>query len=203
MFSKYYLKDFSPISQIIHSDNIKLFETLTSTNDWILEKIKEEGNDFLPCLAVTEHQTSGRGRGDHQWWSPKGALLFSLGILWNALNMTRRESAELSLKTAHAVVRTTETYLKNAGSSAFPIVSPPNDIYIKEKKSSVERKIAGILIESPNPHSLVLGIGVNINNSFTNAPKDLREKIVSFYDLTGYKIDRAAFLTDLLQELFA
>lgn len=203
MFSKYYLKDFYQISQIIQSDNIKLFETLHSTNDWILEKIEERGNSFLPCLAVAEHQTAGRGRDDHQWWSPEGALLFSLGIAWDTMKMTRRESAELSLKTAHAVVRTTASYLRRAGSEAIAIVSPPNDIYIREKNSERERKFAGILIESPNPQSLVLGIGVNINNSFKDAPEGLRENIVSFFDLTGQKINRTKFLTDLLQELLS
>ncbi len=186
---------FIQLEQIIHSSNIRLFTEVTSTSDWLLKKIEEDGTNALPFLAIALKQTAGRGRGDHQWWSPEGALLFSLGITWCSIGLTRRQSAVLSIRVAEVLQKAVQSVLNQRGVTERAAISPPNDIYIGG------RKIAGVLIESPNPESLVIGIGVNINNSFKNAPEDLKEKTVSFYDLTGQKTDRFAFLADLLKLL--
>jgi BirA family biotin operon repressor/biotin-[acetyl-CoA-carboxylase] ligase len=60
----------------------------------------------------------------------------------------------------------------------------PNDVF------AGGRKIAGLLLESssgPRPAGdrLVVGIGINVNNSWADAPVEIREVGVSLADLTG------------------
>jgi BirA family biotin operon repressor/biotin-[acetyl-CoA-carboxylase] ligase len=73
----------------------------------------------------------------------------------------------------------------------------PNDVYL------AGRKVCGILIESAaaSPGRLVIGIGVNVNNSFADAPVDLRDTAVGLCDLIGRPLDPTDVLLALLQRL--
>jgi BirA family biotin operon repressor/biotin-[acetyl-CoA-carboxylase] ligase len=69
----------------------------------------------------------------------------------------------------------------------------PNDVLLGGKK------VSGILVEvpprsPPNPHRLVLGMGINVNNSLAAAPSELQSTATSLCDAAGAAFD----LTDLL-----
>lgn len=147
----------------------------------------------LPFLCVSREQTGGRGRADHAWWSPAGGLYLTLAARWAGFSLTRDQSVELSLRTARAVAETLTEELANSGTEIT--IHPPNDVYASG------RKIAGILIESPRPEFVIVGIGVNGNNSSADAPPELREKIVSLLDLTGGEIELPRFAAALLRRL--
>ncbi|MBQ6829408.1 MAG: hypothetical protein IJO46_15465, partial [Thermoguttaceae bacterium] len=116
-------------------------ETVGSTNDWAKAWIRAaDASTSTPFWVGAERQTAGRGRGDHVWAVWEGALAFSLIVRWRDLELTRRESAELSLRVADAVASTAREFAPRVDIS----VKPPNDVYASE------RKLAGILIESPN-----------------------------------------------------
>lgn len=156
-----------------------------STNDWALE-LAREGDHQLPLLVLASRQTQGRGRGANRWWSANGALTFSL------LLDTRRLLPDPQTLPQLAIV---------AGLSVCEALAPlaagheirlkwPNDVLLGRQK------VCGILVESPAspPERCVVGIGINVNNSFSEAPEELRRRAASLVDATGQRAD----LTDVL-----
>ncbi len=180
--------------------SIHLLET-DSTNDWLRRRITEMPKSLeLPLLIVADKQSAGRGRGSHRWWSPPGALIFSLLVRWENLNLTRDESVTLSLRTARALAKTVDHLLLKYSIPFQSQVKPPNDLYLDGKK------LAGILIESPTPEMVILGIGLNLNNPSRNAPSLLdgnanATPIVSLADLISTPISRKEFLLSFLPNL--
>ena len=168
-------------------------ETVGSTNDWGKDWIRAaNASTETPLWVGAERQTAGRGRGDHSWAAWNGALTFSLIARWRDFRLTRRESAELSLRVAEAVASTAREFAP----SADIWVKPPNDVYVRE------RKLAGILIESPNAEFVVVGVGVNVGNRSTDAPEELRGRVVSLAELADEQAENA-FDVDAVRAAFA
>ena len=126
------------------------FDSLPSTN---LEAARQaiEGAPEGVCIVAGE-QTSGRGRLQRQWVSPKGAGLYFSIILrpqfpqstWPLLTMMAAIAVRDALLEACAI----ETDIKW-----------PNDILVNEKK------LCGILaetVETPLGRAVVVGIGINL-----------------------------------------
>lgn len=168
-------------------------ETVGSTNDWAKDWIRTAtAATETPFWVGAERQTAGRGRGDHTWAAWNGALTFSLIARWRDFRLTRRESAELSLRVADAVAETAREFAP----SAEIWVKPPNDVYVRD------RKLSGILIESPNAEFVVVGVGVNVGNRSTDAPEELRNRVVSLAELSDESTE-SAFDVDAVRTAFA
>jgi BirA family biotin operon repressor/biotin-[acetyl-CoA-carboxylase] ligase len=168
-------------------------ETVGSTNDWGKDWIRAaNAATETPFWVGAERQTAGRGRGDHSWAAWNGALTFSLIARWRDFRLTRRESAELSLRVAEAVASTAREFAP----SAEIWVKPPNDVYVRD------RKLSGILIESPNAEFVVVGVGVNVGNRSTDAPEELRERVVSLAEALDAETG-SAFDVDAVRTAFA
>jgi BirA family transcriptional regulator, biotin operon repressor / biotin---[acetyl-CoA-carboxylase] ligase len=138
-------------------------------------------NDPEGALVVADHQTAGRGRLGRTWEDVPGkSLLFSLLL---------RPSApmpiwpELSLVAGGAVARV-------LGGE----VRAPNDVFLNGKK------VAGILPEATKGR-VVLGIGVNVNHTEDELPRDTVKPPTSLRVETGREHDRDALLAELLVEL--
>ena len=163
---------------------VQYYRQLPSTSDRALQLARVDECE-TPLVVLAELQTAGRGRGSNRWWAGPGALTFSLVVdLENgqrAVGDTR-----ISLATALAVRDALSTFDRTA---CFQL-KWPNDIYLQS------RKIAGILLERPALYlnRLVVGIGVNVNNSLQEAPAALQETSNSFCDATGRELN----LPDLL-----
>jgi BirA family biotin operon repressor/biotin-[acetyl-CoA-carboxylase] ligase len=73
----------------------------------------------------------------------------------------------------------------------------PNDVWLND------RKVCGILVEVPAVQRgrLVIGVGLNVNNSFAAAPAELQSIATSMRDESGDEFDRTALLIRLLQEI--
>jgi BirA family biotin operon repressor/biotin-[acetyl-CoA-carboxylase] ligase len=73
----------------------------------------------------------------------------------------------------------------------------PNDVCVRS------RKIAGILVEVPTraPDRVVLGVGVNVNNSVAGAPGPLADTATSLLDVTGYAFDLTVVLVHTLRKI--
>lgn len=174
---------------------IRCFTEIDSTNS-LGKRLLADGEPVVgPILLVADRQTDGRGRDDHHWWSPEGAALFSLVARWRDFGLTRSDSAELSLRCAHAVAETLEEKAANAPSAAKVEVRPPNDVFWNGKK------IAGILIESPTPEFVIVGIGININNRAADAPEKLRGGLTGLADEFGREIERSELIETILRRL--
>ncbi|MCI0333904.1 MAG: biotin--[acetyl-CoA-carboxylase] ligase [Planctomycetes bacterium] len=73
----------------------------------------------------------------------------------------------------------------------------PNDVYINN------RKIAGILLESPGgpvptKNRLIIGIGINVNNSWQNAPPEIAPNGIALCDVTGRRHDLQSMLAAVI-----
>lgn len=167
-------------------------EALPSTNDWALELARESGHR-LPLLALAARQTQGRGRGANRWWSAAGALTFSLLLDTRQVLPAARMLPPLSLVSGLSVCEALASMLPGREVR----LKWPNDILLDGGK------VCGILVESPAspPDRCVVGIGINVNNSFCTAPDDVRRRAISLADATGASWNLTSVLVAVLRQL--
>lgn len=173
---------------------IEWHATLGSTNDRALH-LCQSGDLPAPALILADEQTAGRGRGANRWWSGRGAILCSLAIDPDAQSLDTNLWPRVSLAVAVGICR--------AVTELAPHVAPglkwPNDIYVGQ------RKLGGILVESPaapaSKRRLVIGFGLNVNNSWRAAPAELEHVGVSLVDLCGGPLDLTSTLLAALREI--
>jgi BirA family transcriptional regulator, biotin operon repressor / biotin---[acetyl-CoA-carboxylase] ligase len=170
---------------------IRDFSSLDSTNSRALELL--EGDDPIACpgLIHADEQTAGRGRGANRWWSSAGGLTCSLVLDVQSRGLTSERTPLVSLLTGLAVLQACQAELPRADFA----LKWPNDVYLSQ------RKLAGILVELPPGRTdpLVIGMGINVNNSFEAAPGELRESAVSLKDVGGRESDPVEILERLLR----
>jgi BirA family biotin operon repressor/biotin-[acetyl-CoA-carboxylase] ligase len=165
----------------------EVHEEVGSTNDRAL-RLAEESHS-LPRLIAALRQTAGRGRGANRWWGDTGALLFSLILDVPAVQPDRVPQLSLCMGTAvcQAVMELVQ--------GAEVRLKWPNDVYLNG------RKVCGILIESPPRCNdrLVVGIGLNVNNSAAAASPELARRATSLRDYASTEFA----LTDVLLRILA
>lgn len=168
---------------------VDFHEWLGSTSDRALE-LAAAGEGPLPLLVLAERQTGGRGRGTNRWWSSAGALTFSLALEVPPSSLAPDRWPQLSLAAGLAVCETLEELLPRAECR----VKWPNDVFVND------RKICGILCESVPGwrDKIVLGIGLNVNNSLAAAPPEVQQAAISLVDVAGGARDLTAVLLALL-----
>jgi len=138
-------------------------------------------------VAVAEEQSEGRGRLGRAWHAPTGtSLLFSV-LLRPTVESARLP--ELSLVAGGAVA---EAIAEVAG--VDPAIKFPNDVLIGGKK------VAGILAESSDGR-VVLGIGINVNQTLEQLPVQTETEPTSLQLVLGAPIDRAPLLVAVLARL--
>jgi BirA family biotin operon repressor/biotin-[acetyl-CoA-carboxylase] ligase len=165
---------------------------LASTNDRALQLSHREENQY-PLLVWAERQTEGRGRGPNRWWSGPGALTFSLLIDAERLQLARPRWPQISLAAALAVAEALQELLLDRVLQ----LKWPNDVYLER------RKVCGILLESPadRPGVIVLGMGINVNNSLRDAPAELRQSAIALCDLMQRQYPLVSVLQSVLIRL--
>jgi BirA family transcriptional regulator, biotin operon repressor / biotin---[acetyl-CoA-carboxylase] ligase len=181
--------------------HVEIHDTLGSTNDRAAELVRQTGIE-LPALVVARHQTAGRGRGSNAWWSAEGALTFSALLDPTSLGIEMRQWPQVSLATAVAVCDALTQELnpqpEDANSKCYRLgIKWPNDVML------YDGKVCGILIESPagNPSAkdrLIIGVGINLNNSWLSAPCELRANGAALCDTTRRKHDLQTVLLGTL-----
>ncbi|TEW52783.1 bifunctional biotin--[acetyl-CoA-carboxylase] ligase/biotin operon repressor BirA [Psychromonas algicola] len=144
------LLDKNIIKQVSGFEHIHVEQILSSTNQYLLEKVPDLNNGQT-CIA--EYQAAGRGRRGREWVSPFASHLY-FSMYWR-LDAGIDRASGLSLLVGIAVVNALEKLgIQGVG------LKWPNDLYYQGKK------LAGILIElqaqaSDACHS-VIGIGINV-----------------------------------------
>jgi BirA family biotin operon repressor/biotin-[acetyl-CoA-carboxylase] ligase len=145
---------------------------------------REIGDDEPEGTTVaTDHQTGGRGRLGRVWQDAPGRGLLVSVMLRPRVEMARWP--ELSLVAGAAVA----TAL-GAGAE----VAHPNDVMIGG------RKVAGVLPEATTGR-VVLGIGVNVNQTEDELPLDAVKTPTSLRVELGREVERAPLLAAVLAEL--
>ncbi len=172
--------------------HVEYHETLDSTNTLAVELL--EGLASLsPALVLTANQTAGQGRGTNQWWSMSGALTFTLVLSVDDLGLTAERLPLISLAAGLAVQKTIAERVPDRR----VYIKWPNDVLIGEQK------VCGILTKHHRTHdgaALIIGIGVNVNNSLAAAPAEVRARAVSLFDITSQSYDLTTVLISLIQQ---
>jgi BirA family transcriptional regulator, biotin operon repressor / biotin---[acetyl-CoA-carboxylase] ligase len=177
-----------------HLAALEHHEQIGSTSDRALEVARQDDVQ-LPLLILADRQTAGRGRGSNQWWAAEGSLAFSLILDARQLGLAGEQWPVLSLSTGLAVCEALEQIAPGGDFG----VKWPNDVYC------AGRKLCGILIESPSASQgrLVVGIGLNVNNSLAAAPVEIQSAAISLVDYLQRPLDMTAVLLTLLTSLSA
>lgn len=148
----------------------------------LLDADEDEGT-----TVATDLQTHGRGRLGRTWEAPAGrALLFSVLLrpqppmaLWPELSLVAGDAVAAALR-------------EQTGVEAD--LSHPNDVLVGG------RKVAGILPEASTGR-VVLGIGVNVNQTAAELPAGTPKPPTSIRLEKGRDCPRAQLLAAILREL--
>lgn len=184
------------ITRIIRETSIRHVEyhpTLPSTSTTAVELLAPL-LEVSPSLVLTSLQTAGRGRKGNAWWSSPGALTFTIIVDAGELPVTPERRPMVSLAAGLAVRDALKTH---APEQAF-LLKWPNDIY------TGEQKICGILVEQHSigdRQAVLIGIGINVNNSLRGAPAEVAQRATSLFDLHGQSLELTTLLIELLQRL--
>lgn len=149
---------------------VRTYDSIDSTNN---EAKRRAGIDRGVCLYASTHQTAGRGRRGHDFYSPRDTGLYmTLSLpLGGAL-------ASVQMVTCAAAVAVCEA--AEQLSDHHPQIKWVNDIYVDGKK------VAGILTElvsdSENrPAAVIIGVGLNLKT--TDFPAEFADKAGSLGDI--------------------
>src|SRR5438132_5976982 len=135
------------------------------------------------AVAVCDEQTSGRGRLGRSWQAPPGTAILCSILLRPPAG---RRTPELSLVGGMATADAVEQALGLAAQIKWP-----NDVMVNR------RKVAGVLAEARDG-AVVLGIGINVNQTRAQLPADQRSPAASLRTIDGVERDRAPILAALL-----
>jgi len=132
--------------------------------------------------VVTDLQHEGRGRQGRSWVAPaETALLFS-----TILRPPRDVLPLLPLLAALTVAGGIEV-----STGAVPDLKWPNDVLINGKK------LAGILLERPAGADVVMGVGLNVNQSRGDVPDGGTSLKIEL----GHELEREPLLAAILNDL--
>ena len=163
----------------------------TETTQKIAHKLANEGAPE-GTLVIAEEQLSGKGRLMRSWHSPKFTGIWMSLILRPKIPV--HQAPQLTLLAAVAVAQAIEDTTE-----LQPQIKWPNDILINKKK------VTGILTEmqaeSDSVHSVIIGIGMNVNQQKADFPEELQEKASSLFLEAGETISRAWVIQRLLFRL--
>lgn len=173
--------------------NLKIFNSIDSTNNFLLKNLENNQNDRFNCnlVVAAELQTNGRGRLGRTWYSGLGdSLTFSLG--WR-FKQNISSLSGLSLIVGIAIIRVLSSFsIHNVN------LKWPNDILFNHYK------LAGILIElrggMQDAVCAVIGIGINFNLS-KKVKSAIKQDVTDLFSITGKCMDRNLIFGALLSEL--
>lgn len=143
-------------------------------------------------IVVAERQLSGRGRLQRSWVTSSGKAIAMSIILRPSISP--RVAPQLTLLTAVAIASAIEKV-----TGLHPQIKWPNDILINNKK------VCGILTEMQGDadciKSVVIGIGINVNQVEEDYPLELLDIATSLRIEKGQIFLRAKLIQVILAEL--
>jgi len=178
------------LGSVLIGREIIVLDQTGSTNDAILQIATPDSKEGLVLFA--EHQTAGRGQRGNRWESAAGKGLWFSILLRPGIEINR--SPLLTAWAAETISGAIENEL-----SLKTTIKLPNDIQIDR------RKVAGVLVEmrahEKARHSAIVGIGINVNQTLEDFPKELRSRAISLAIALGRQVDRQTFAIALLRSL--
>ena len=169
---------------------ITVLEQTDSTNDAILRISTPNPDEGLVLFA--EHQTTGRGQRGNRWESAAGKGL------WFSILLRPRIEINNSPRLTTWAAEVISDVIQNEFSLNAKI-KLPNDVEIDG------RKVAGVLVEmraqEKAPHLAIAGMGINVNQSLQDFPRELQSRAISLAMALDRRVDRQKFAIALLRSL--
>ena len=179
------------ISRLKYDYDVIYKESTDSTNN---DAKKSAGNKNL--LIAAEEQTAGKGRYGRSFYSRNnGGVYFTLKI--NNINLNIDALTFFPLIAATAVSQAVSSL---CGIELF--IKWPNDLLYKS--NSAYRKLCGILTEASisaeSVSYVIVGIGLNVNQTLTDFPDDIKNTASSLKIISGKKYSRTALLCEIVND---
>jgi len=169
---------------------IEHYETIGSTNDYLLEK--EFTNKYNLCYA--DIQTKGRGRRQGSWVSSSHNNIYASISFKCDFNID--QVPLVSIKVALGVLEGIKEFVPQNLQKNLKI-KLPNDIYYNGQK------LAGILIETKNikanSFDIVIGVGVNVNA--LELGESIERDWCSLAIINNQQVDFSAILVSMITSL--
>ncbi|WP_343272875.1 biotin--[acetyl-CoA-carboxylase] ligase [Lentibacillus songyuanensis] len=162
-------------------------EVTTSTQHVAHQLAQEQA--LHGTIVVADEQTKGKGRMDHAWHSTKHKGIWMSVILRPAI--LPYLAPQLTLLAATVLADVLKTY------QITPQIKWPNDLLLNG------RKTAGILTEMQAEQDtiqyVVIGIGMNVNQSHDDLPADIQDKATSLFLETKQRWNTRKLIQNLLR----
>ena len=172
--------------------NVLILSNVDSTNRYLREMAFNGAPDGQ--VVISDEQTSGRGRMGRSFFSPKNK-----GIYFSYLirpDMAPADAVTLTAWTAVACLRAI-----CSASGLKPGIKWVNDLVSNGKKLCGILTEMSVESESGRIDSIIIGIGINVNNEVTDFPDDIRNIATSLSLETGHNVSRAELSAALINEL--
>lgn len=173
--------------------NIVTLPHVSSTNDYLKEKLSNSEPFPEGTVIMAVHQSQGKGQQGTVWTSAPGENL-TFSLLLQPVFLHPMEQFSLTMAISLAVVMYLKTCLPDTEQVS---VKWPNDIYVND------RKIAGILIENvfSGAHwkHAVVGIGLNVNQQ--DFPESIRDEVTSMQLIAKQPFDLLKVLSGLSRSI--
>lgn len=173
-----------------YGKSIAYYETCDSTQP-IAHDLAQNGAED-GTIVVSEEQVMGSGRMARPW-SSKAYKGIWMSVITKP-QLTPQQAPQMTLVAAVAIVRAIEEV-----SGLVPQIKWPNDLLIDGKK------VSGILTElQAEPDlvkSIILGIGINVNQDEDEFPAELASIATSLKIKKGATINRAKLIATVLKHL--
>jgi BirA family transcriptional regulator, biotin operon repressor / biotin---[acetyl-CoA-carboxylase] ligase len=158
-----------------------LYEETCESTQRLLQPDASEG-----AVAVCDVQSGGRGRLGRSWEAPAGTAILMSVLL---LPPPARNPTELSLVAGTSVAEALE------GAIGLAVqIKWPNDVMVNR------RKVAGVIAEKADG-AVVVGIGLNVNQTRAELPAEARVEAASLLTTDGIRRDRAPLLAAIIDRL--
>ena len=173
--------------------NIKVFDVLDSTNNFLMQEASK-GYPHASCV-VANIQTSGKGRRGRQWQSSLGENL-TFSFLWRFTKGAAALSG-LSLAVGTSLIRSLKKIDVNQA-----LLKWPNDILVNDDEGY--KKLAGILIElqgdMDGQSTAIIGVGINLKLSKKQLAK-IDQPAIGINQCIDNEVDTNEFLGIIIKDL--
>jgi BirA family biotin operon repressor/biotin-[acetyl-CoA-carboxylase] ligase len=169
---------------------IHLFQEVDSTNDEAAALAGSGETDG--AIVIAEAQRLGRGRIGRRWQSPKG-----LGLYLSVILRPTIPPHDAPVLTLMGAVAGTEAIERTTG--LVTAIKWPNDLIVNGRK--VGGMLGEMAVEGSRLLHVILGIGINVNQTEADFDGELRQTASSLRAEAGHPVDRTAIVRAFCESL--
>lgn len=143
----------------------------------------------VPLIILARSQTQGRGRRGRPWHSPANGSLYSTFVFRPQLEPARLQ--DFTLWMGLNICELVANFCK-----IKPGLKWPNDLLLDGRKAG--GMLTEARVDADQIRDLVFGLGLNLNGSTTDWPRDLQRTATTLAAATGSKVDINRFAAALI-----